>query len=247
MHSISEAATWLGVTPKALRHWDSLGLLVPARRGTYRVYSDADLRRGAAIVLYQSAGMPLSDIASLLDAPSDNALRDALRRHRRELARRARELKRQVDAVDQLLKETTMDNLSIYFGDHMPAYQDEAEQRWGGTPQWAESQARLKRKGAADFERMKEEQDVFAADLAAAREAGVEPRSDAARDLVRRHRASISEWYEATAARQLILARMYDADERFHAAYRGEQDYLLRLVEAQAAAEGVDVDNPEWD
>ncbi|WP_206214005.1 MerR family transcriptional regulator [Corynebacterium qintianiae] len=246
MHSISEAAAWLGVTPKALRHWDSLGILVPQRRGGFRVYSDEDLQRGSVIVIYQQMGMSLSEISSLLDAPSSDSLRNALRRHRRELARRARELKRQVDACDQLLKETTMENLSRYFGEYMTAYQSEAELRWGETPEWAQSEARLKIQGAKDFERLKGEQETFAADLTAARTAGVEPGSDAAAILVRRHRASISQWYEATAARQLILARMYVADERFHAAYGGEHTYLLRLVEAQAAAEGVDVDNPAW-
>ncbi|MDN8622686.1 TipAS antibiotic-recognition domain-containing protein [Corynebacterium sanguinis] len=51
-------------------------------------------------------------------------------------------------------------------------------------------------------------------------------------ELLRRHRTSISEWYEVTASRQLILARMYVADERFGAVYGGQQDYLLELVEA---------------
>ena len=49
-----------------------------------------------------------------------------------------------------------------------------------------------------------------------------------------------------TPARQLILARMYVGDPRFHEAYNGAQDYLLELVTAHAAAEGVDVDNPQW-
>lgn len=72
------------------------------------------------------------------------------------------------------------------------------------------------------------------------------PRASPQGELLRRHRASISEWYEVTASRQLILARMYVADERFGAVYGGQQDYLLELVEAQAAAEGLDVKNPAW-
>lgn len=142
MHSISDAADWLGVTPKALRHWDSLGLLVPARRGTYRVYSEQDLRRGATIVLYQAAGMTLREIATLIDAPTGDALKKALRSHRRALAERARELKSQVDACDRLLEETTMENLTKYFGDHIATRHAEAEERWGETAEWAASQAR---------------------------------------------------------------------------------------------------------
>lgn len=247
MHSISDAADWLGVTPKALRHWDSLGLLVPARRGTYRVYSEQDLRRGATIVLYQAAGMTLREIATLIDAPTGDALKKALRSHRRALAERARELKSQVDACDRLLEETTMENLTKYFGDHIATRHAEAEERWGNTPEWAASQARLRALDEGDAHAWKSEQDQFAADLAAARAGGVEPGDQQANALVRRHRDMLSKWYEVSAARQVILARMYVADPRFHSAYGGEQDYLLRLVEAAAQAEGVDLDNPSWE
>lgn len=140
-----------------------------------------------------------------------------------------------------------MDAMKKYLGEDMPAYQEEAEQRWGETPEWAQSQKKLAQMGEGDFKRLQEEQEVFAADLVHARDAGVEPGSKEATELVERHRASIAQWYDVTPARQLILARMYVGDPRFHEAYSGAQEYLLELVTAHAAAEGVDVDNPRWD
>ena len=139
-----------------------------------------------------------------------------------------------------------MDAMKKYLGEDMPAYQEEAEQRWGDTPEWAQSQEKLAQMGEGDFKRLKDEQDALAADLVKARDAGVEPGSEEAAALVERHRASIAQWYDVTPARQLILARMYVGDPRFHEAYNGAQDYLLELVTAHAAAEGVDVDNPQW-
>ncbi len=247
MYLIGEAAQWLGVTPKALRHWDELGLLVPRREGSYRVYSDSDLERGAAIVLYRSAGVPLSGMTELLDAPSNAPLADALRRHRNALRSRARVLKRQMDTVNRLIEEMDMRELSTYLGEDMPAYQREAEERWGGTPEWASAERARRSLGAGGYARLREQQAAFAADLAAARESGVEPGTAEATELVLRHREALSTFYPVSAARQLILARMYVADPRFSAAYAGEQDYLLRLVEKRAAAEGVDTDAPRWD
>jgi DNA-binding transcriptional MerR regulator/quercetin dioxygenase-like cupin family protein len=40
---IGEAARRVGVSPSALRLWEHQGLVQPARRGRYRLYSDADL------------------------------------------------------------------------------------------------------------------------------------------------------------------------------------------------------------
>ena len=140
-----------------------------------------------------------------------------------------------------------MDAMKKYLGENMPAYQAEAEQRWGDTPEWAQSQENLAKMGEGDFQRLQEEQDALAADLVKARDAGVQPGSEEAEALVERHCASIAQWYDVTPARQLILARMYVGDDRFHAAYDGAQDYLLDLVTAHAENAGVDVDNPQWD
>lgn len=250
-YTIGEAAEALGVSTKALRHWEALGLIAPARTwADHRVYSDADLERGAAIALYRGVGVPLAQIVQLIDA-SGATLVSALTHHQETLAARRRTLDAQLASVQHLIDNATkgsidMDAMKKYLGEDMPAYQEEAEQRWGDTPEWAQSQEKLAQMGAGDFQRLQEEQDALAADLVNARDAGVAPGSQEAEALVERHRASIAQWYDVTPARQLILARMYVGDPRFHEAYNGAQEYLLDLVTAHAAAEGVDVDNPQW-
>mgnify|MGYP002718326119 FL=1 len=250
-YTIGEAAEALGVSTKALRHWEALGLIAPARTwADHRIYTEADLERGAAIALYRGVGVPLAQIATLIDA-SGATLARALTHHQEALASRRRTLDAQLASVQALIQQATkgsidMDAMKKYLGEDMPAYQDEAELRWGDTAEWAQSQEKLAQMGEGDFQRLQEEQESLAADLVAARDAGVAPGSEEADALVERHRASIAQWYDVTPARQLILARMYVGDPRFHEAYNGAQDYLLELVTAHAAAEGVDVDNPQW-
>ena len=250
-YTIGEAAEALGVSTKALRHWEALGLIAPARTwADHRVYTDADLERGAAIALYRGVGVPLAQIATLIDA-SGATLARALTHHQEALASRRRTLDTQLASVQTLIQQATkgsidMDAMKKYLGENMPAYQDEAELRWGDTAEWAQSQEKLAQMGEGDFQRLQEEQESLAADLVAARDAGVAPGSEEADALVERHRASIAQWYDVTPARQLILARMYVGDPRFHEAYHGAQEFLLELVTAHAKAEGVDVDNPRW-
>lgn len=253
-YTIGEVAGMLGVTTKTLRHWEARGLLDPWRTAAdYRVYTDDDIERGAAIALYRGVGMSLDSIAELIDAPS-HTLRTALTRHRALLSDQLAAVSSQLEAVDALIEESEnakegdidMDAMKKYLGEKMPEYQVEAEQRWGDTAEWAQSQEKLGQMGENDFIALQRDHEEFVAKLKQAQKDGVEAGSDEAKGLVDKHREMIGQWYEVTPPRQLILARMYVCDERFHETYEGTQDYLVELVEAQAAAEGVDLDNPQW-
>lgn len=138
-----------------------------------------------------------------------------------------------------------MNRIKKYFGEDMPAYQEEARERWGDTPEYQQAQEKLNSLGDEDFQEIKDDHDRFVAELVTARDAGVAPESDKAQALVEQHRATINQWYDVTTSRQLILARMYVSDERFADAYQGAQEYLLSLVEYRAQQEGIT--NPSWD
>ena len=66
---ISELARLCGVTPHALRHYEKLGLLKPARTaGGYRDYPDAMRREVVFIAMSRKAGFSLPAIAEQLPA-----------------------------------------------------------------------------------------------------------------------------------------------------------------------------------
>lgn len=80
--TIGELAQRFRLAPHVLRHWESVGLLAPARdRGGQRRYARGDLARVAVILMAKDAGFGLRDLRTLLtgDSPMDHP--DVLRRH----------------------------------------------------------------------------------------------------------------------------------------------------------------------
>jgi DNA-binding transcriptional MerR regulator len=76
--TIGEFAALSRLSPKALRLYDRLGLLVPA--GTdpanrYRFYSDDQVERARMVALLRRLGMPLVAIAEVLDAAPGTAVK----------------------------------------------------------------------------------------------------------------------------------------------------------------------------
>ncbi len=66
---IGELARRTGMSVRALRHYDEIGLLVPSERSLsgYRLYSERDLRRLYRIVALRQLGMQLEEIGARLD------------------------------------------------------------------------------------------------------------------------------------------------------------------------------------
>ncbi|WP_257979615.1 MerR family transcriptional regulator, partial [Corallococcus exiguus] len=66
---MGELARRTGLTVRALHHYDEIGLLAPSGRSGsgYRLYSEADVQRLHAIQTLRHLGLPLGDIAGLLE------------------------------------------------------------------------------------------------------------------------------------------------------------------------------------
>lgn len=86
--TIGELAGRFALPAHVLRHWESAGLLAPARHGGQRRYGPADVRRVAMILMGKEAGLSLRALATVLSSadPMDHA--DLLREHVAVLERR---------------------------------------------------------------------------------------------------------------------------------------------------------------
>lgn len=100
---IQEFAKLGGVTVRALRHYDRLKLLSPAHRSErgYRLYSHEDLGRLERILVLRLLGLPLRDIAALLNTTvGAERLTATLARQRAVLSERRDGLDRVLRAVE---------------------------------------------------------------------------------------------------------------------------------------------------
>ncbi|MEV0584370.1 MerR family transcriptional regulator [Nonomuraea sp. NPDC050310] len=187
--TIQELAARAGITSRALRHYDSTGLLTPSRVGAngYRYYDAGAVLRLQRILLMRRLGMGLPAIAKVLAEEVDAA--EGLRGHIAALEEERERLDRQIRSVRQTLEvleaggEPRMDVMLAGFNDY---YKDEVIARWGerafrvSNDWWHGKTLEQQRAWKRDAE------DLVAAwvDLA---KAGISPQSDKAQELAARH------------------------------------------------------------
>ena len=99
--SIGEVAGQFGLATHVLRHWETMGLLSPARAtGGRRRYGSSDRYRLAGILLAKEAGLALTDIRDILTTADVETRRKITRRHRDELVRRIEEMRAALNLIE---------------------------------------------------------------------------------------------------------------------------------------------------
>ncbi|WP_410584897.1 MerR family transcriptional regulator [Amycolatopsis sp. lyj-108] len=96
--SVGEVAERFGLAPHVLRHWESVGLLKPARAGDRRRYDDGDLCRIAIILRSKEAGLSLDGIREMFQKPGEREA--VLKQHKEELERRIAAARASLAIVD---------------------------------------------------------------------------------------------------------------------------------------------------
>ncbi|WP_460397644.1 MerR family transcriptional regulator [Actinophytocola sediminis] len=108
--TIGEVAAHFALPTHVLRHWESVGLLAPARSAsTHRRYTTEDLYRVATILRTKEVGFSLADIREFLAPASPPARKEVLARHRESLRARLAELRSAMDLVDNAIACTHED------------------------------------------------------------------------------------------------------------------------------------------
>jgi DNA-binding transcriptional MerR regulator len=144
-YTIKEIADLAGVTTRTLRYYDEIGLLSPADTGHngYRYYDQDSLLQLQQILFFRELDVPLKDIQLFMSRPDFNLL-DALEKHRAALQKRVQRLDKLIETVDQTVAtikgERIMAARDYFEGFDENQYEDETRERWGDTPQYAESQ-----------------------------------------------------------------------------------------------------------
>jgi MerR family transcriptional regulator, thiopeptide resistance regulator len=245
--TVGQVAEQLGVTVRTLHHYDEIGLLVPSERtlAGYRLYDGEDITRLQHVVVYRRLGFALEEIALLLDDPSAD-VGEHLRRQREAVMSRLDEMRDLVTAIDQALEKEmsgiklTKEEQQELFGDGFSEeYAAEAEQRWGETDAWKQSQRRTSKYTKQDWVQIKAEMEAAGTAFVAAMDAGLPATSEEAMDAAEQSRLQIEKWfYDITPEFHRGLGDMYIADPRFTKTYEdikpGMAQYVRDAIHANA-------------
>jgi len=237
--SVGQVSAQLGVTVRTLHHYDEIGLVRPSERSPagYRLYTPEDLTRLQHVVVYRRLGFSLEEIAELLDA-DPAGVESHLRRQREAVSARLDDVHALITAIDRALETVMADRpmspaeLKELFGD---SYDEndatEAEERWGETDAWKQSQSRATHYTRGDWETIKTEHEAMTLAFVRAMEAGLPATSEQAMDAAEEHRRHIHDrFYDLGYDLHRGLADMYLADPRFTTTYEDIHEGLAHYV-----------------
>ena len=110
--SISELAREFDVTPRAIRFYESEGLLSPRRDGQRRIYTPRDRTRLKLTLRGKRLGLTLAEIRELIDMyepgrddrPQLERFREVLETHRRSLLQQRADIEAQLGEIQTFEK-----------------------------------------------------------------------------------------------------------------------------------------------
>ncbi|WP_117215509.1 MerR family transcriptional regulator [Allorhizocola rhizosphaerae] len=257
--TVGQVSTRLGVTVRALHHWDEIGLARPSLRTAagYRLYTAGDLERLHRIVVYREIGLGLDRIRAILD-DSTVDVPGALRAQRAQVTERIDRLKqlgagldRMIEAHERGLLLTVEQQAAILGPEWNPDWPAQARQRYGVTTQWLQYAERSASRGAEEWQAVADAVAGLERALGDAMDAGVTPGSPEANRLVEWHREIFASYFPLTRQMQVCLGRMFEADPGFAAHYDdirvGLASWFRQIIDVSARANGIDPDTATWE
>lgn len=256
VHTVSEVAAMAGVSVRTLHHYDELGLLRPAHVGqnAYRYYGQDELLRLQQILIYREMGVPLAEIAAILDAPGFDRLA-ALKRQRERIAVEAARSAAMLNTIDRTIADLegkgVMKGAELYSGVVDPKKQAEyeawLEEKYGPEirSEIETSRRTMASMNAAERNAMMSDLQDVEQQLANALREGVASSSRSLDGLLERHRAWVaSAWGRACPpAAYGALADVYehpDFKARYEAIQTGFADYLCAAMRNWAKRQALD-------
>ena len=241
-YTIQELSRLSGVTTRALRWYDEIGLLKPSGRteSGSRRYGPAEVDRLQDILYYRALGVELARIRACLDDPSFDRLA-ALREHLSALEREQGRLQKLIESVrETIMAQERKKNMSdekkfeafkrTMLEEYAETHEAESRARYGDREVDA---MRNRIKGVtqeqyAEWERLEAE---VLQKLSAAVAAGADPAGELGKEITELHRR----WLTATGDKYDVqrhrgIAELYVQDERFTAYYDRERPGCARFL-----------------
>lgn len=256
--TVKQLAAISGVTVRTLHHYDEIGLLSPAHIGAngYRYYGRAEMLRLQRILFHRELGVPLGEIAGLLDLEGADQV-GVLMRHREKLEAERERFRVLIDTIDRtvadLKGQSSMPNADLYKGfsaEKQAEYEAWLVERYGDPMRddIARAQgARARMSGVESQAAMEQLRDIETA-LAEGMERGIAADAEPIDRLIGRHRAWVTAAWDKPCSPQAYsgLADLYlshpDFVKRYETIAPGFAEYLVAAMKAHAAK--VEAANP---
>jgi len=103
--TISQMADKFGLTPRALRFYESKGLLAPGREGRGRIYTQTDQRHLGLILKGRQLGFTIAEIGQMIAADVGHAVPQSLKMTREKCSEQIAHLEKQLHETTEALAE----------------------------------------------------------------------------------------------------------------------------------------------
>lgn len=241
-YTVKQVAKLSGVSIKALRFYDEIGLLKPAYYGEngYRYYKKEQLLALQQILFYRELGLELAKIQEILARPDfDKAA--ALKSHREQLVKDLERTKVLISTIDKTLahleKEAPMKAHEIYKGfdaKKLEEYVQWTRNRFGNKAAESYKQSMLDWKAknpnwpAEEAEKVKKAYDELYSEFTECLKEGLPADSAKVQNLVARHYQVVLQFWTPNRGSYISLGQIYCE----HPDYRKLYDvYHPRLAE----------------
>ena len=210
LFTVSEVARRTGLTVRTLHHYETLGLIVPARRSDagYRLYGRDELARLQYVVSLKALGFPLAEIRACLDAGAPS-LAEALVR---QVDRLRDGIARQQDLLGRLefIARLASSGVAIDAETLLSTIEASTMMEKYFTPEQREQiEQRGRELGAERIQAVEQEWPTVIAGMQAAMQLRKDPASEEVQALARRWRALVREFTGGDAGIQRSVNTMY--------------------------------------
>ena len=220
MLTVKQLSQLAHITPRTLRYYDQIGLLLPDALGEngYRYYSDASLLKLQQILFYRELDMPLEQIKEIM-GHDDYDLPQALEEHKNQLGKRIKRLEKLIATIDLTLKyiqgEEKMNKKVLFeaFSDEQQAEMEKEAMQLYNPETVKESNRKWKNYSAAEKQKIGDEGNGLYQGFLEAMSKG--PDSHEAQACVVRWRQHMNYFWVPNAEQLLGLADLYNDDPRF--------------------------------
>ncbi|CRZ34186.1 MerR family transcriptional regulator [Herbinix hemicellulosilytica] len=240
-YTVQKLAKLAGISTRAIRYYDEIGLLKPARINSsgYRIYGSKEVDRLQQILFFRELEFPIEKIKEIIDSPDYDEIK-ALLQHREQLLIKRNQLDMLIQNVEKTIKHKER---GVYMTDkekfegfkedliieNEKKYGKEIREKYGDDAVDA-SNEKMMNMTKEQYQEFKKLNQMILDTLEEAMETG-DPAGELAQKACEMHKKWLSfTWDKYSPEAHAGLAQMYVDDERFSEYYDKRKPGMAKFL-----------------